>query len=149
MAPPSINAGLFYYIAQLKKELKKRPSGYADMQQAFEEMDADGSKSLNLAELKAAFKNMKIAMSENDLRRLFTLFDRDESGMTSSANTSCALLSTYFQHVSSCLFPSFVVYLCLAHVIPLSSHLPSPRLASTSSLPLSLSPSCVLPWVML
>ena len=91
MAPPSINAGLYYYIAQLKKELKKRPSGYADMQQAFEEIDSDGSKSLNLAELKAAFKNMNVAMSENDLRRLFTLFDRDESGMTSSPQLTCPL----------------------------------------------------------
>ena len=31
-------------------------------------------------ELKNAFKMMNISISENDLRRLFSLFDRDESG---------------------------------------------------------------------
>ena len=50
------------------------------MQSIFESMDNDGSKTLTLQELKNAFKMMNISISENDLRRLFSLFDRDESG---------------------------------------------------------------------
>jgi Ca2+-binding EF-hand superfamily protein len=49
------------------------------MQSIFESMDTDGSKALTLQELKNAFKMMNISISENDLRRLFSLFDRDES----------------------------------------------------------------------
>ena len=80
-APDKVNAGLSYYIDQLKKELKRRgPAGYCEMQAMFESMDMDGSKSLCFNEVKTAFANLKIPLKVPDLRALFTYFDKDESG---------------------------------------------------------------------
>jgi Ca2+-binding EF-hand superfamily protein len=78
-AEPS--AGLKMILQRIKEEMKKRgSSGFAGMQRRFKIMDDDGSGSLNLAEFKKAMREMKIELSESDLRMMFDFFDSDQSG---------------------------------------------------------------------
>lgn len=75
------SAGLKMILQRIKEEMKKRgSSGFAGMQRRFKIMDDDGSGSLNLAEFKKAMREMKIELSESDLRMMFDFFDSDQSG---------------------------------------------------------------------
>ena len=73
--------GLKLIIAKIKSEMKLRGSGgFIGLQRRFRIMDDDGSKSLNMAEFKKAMKELKLDLTEADLRALFSFFDADGSG---------------------------------------------------------------------
>ena len=78
-AEPS--AGLKLIISKIKKEMACRGSGgFVALQRRFRIMDDDGNKSLNLAEFKKALRELKMDLTEGDMRILFKYFDRDDSG---------------------------------------------------------------------
>lgn len=78
--PTEPSAGLKLIIEKIKKEMAARGSGgFVGLQRRFRIMDDDGSKSLNLAEFKKAMKELKLDLSESDLRMLFKYFDKDDS----------------------------------------------------------------------
>ncbi|KAJ1410906.1 hypothetical protein B484DRAFT_336222, partial [Ochromonadaceae sp. CCMP2298] len=73
--------GLKLIIAKIKGEMKARGSGgFIGLQRRFRIMDDDGSKSLDVGEFKKALRELKMDLSEADLRALFEYFDADGSG---------------------------------------------------------------------
>ena len=79
LIPPG--PGIKMLISKIKNEMKSRGSGgFIGLQRRFRIMDDDGSKSLSMAEFKKAMKELKLDMSESDLRQLFEYFDVDSSG---------------------------------------------------------------------
>jgi Ca2+-binding EF-hand superfamily protein len=68
-------------ITKLKQELASRGAhGFIGLQRKFRIMDDDGSGSLSLAEFKKAMAEMRVKLSEAELRLLFDFFDVDKSG---------------------------------------------------------------------
>ncbi len=82
---PSIShaphAGLKHLLESMKKEIKARGSdGFLGLQRRFRIMDDDGSKTLSLLEFKKALQELKLKLTEVDIRALFEYFDADDSG---------------------------------------------------------------------
>jgi len=82
---PSIShaphAGLKHLLENMKKEIKARGSdGFLGLQRRFRIMDDDGSKTLSLLEFKKALQELKLKLTEVDIRALFEYFDSDDSG---------------------------------------------------------------------
>ncbi|RYH20393.1 hypothetical protein EON65_23590, partial [archaeon] len=79
--PAEPSAGIKMIIEKIKVEMRNRGSGgYVGLQRRFRIMDDDGNKSLDLKEFKKAMKDLKIDISDGDLRMLFDHFDGDGSG---------------------------------------------------------------------
>ena len=75
------HAGLQHLLENMKKEIKARGSdGFLGLQRRFRIMDDDGSKNLSLLEFKKALQELKLKLTEVDIRALFEYFDSDDSG---------------------------------------------------------------------
>jgi Ca2+-binding EF-hand superfamily protein len=80
-AAPSNNYGVTQLLVRLKAEMKSRgANGFIGLQRKFRIMDDDNSKALNMAEFKKAMKEMKIEMTDAELRAMFEHFDADGNG---------------------------------------------------------------------
>ena len=74
----SPSAGIGHLLENIKKELKQRGcNGFFGLQRRFKIMDDDGNKTLSMGEFKKALKELKLNLSEVDLRALFEHFDAD------------------------------------------------------------------------
>ena len=79
--PKTPDYGLQMIINRLKKEMKSRgASGFIGMQRKFRIIDDDDSKSLCLAEFKKALLEMKLDLTNSEIRMLFGYFDSDQNG---------------------------------------------------------------------
>jgi len=68
-------------IAKVKKDLKSRGArGFVGLQRRFRLMDRDGNKSLSFDELKFGFRDMRIKISDEEIRQLVGAVDSDGSG---------------------------------------------------------------------
>ena len=73
--------GLQMIINRLKKEMKSRGAhGFIGMQRKFRIMDDDNSKSLCMSEFKKGLSEMKLDVTNAEMRLLFDHFDADQNG---------------------------------------------------------------------
>ena len=79
-APATGNAGVNFLITKMKTQLKAHGAhGFLGLQRKFRIMDDDGNKQISLAEFKKGCKELKLSLSESELRVLFDHFDQDRS----------------------------------------------------------------------
>lgn len=72
--------GLLYLMARVKADIIARgPIGFTSLQRVFQTADINGDGTLTLAEFKCALQNMKLNVSQSEIRLLFQYFDIDES----------------------------------------------------------------------
>ncbi|OQS00023.1 hypothetical protein THRCLA_21773 [Thraustotheca clavata] len=77
----SMDRGMEFILSQLKAQVKSRgASGLLGLTRRFRIMDDDNSKGLSMVELKKAFKEIQVDVSEKDIRVLFEFFDKDNNG---------------------------------------------------------------------
>ena len=68
-------------IARIKKELQGRGvRGFVGLQRKFRTMDRDGNKNLSFDELKYGFRDMRIRITDDELKQLIDAVDTDQSG---------------------------------------------------------------------
>ncbi|CAN0407894.1 unnamed protein product, partial [Ectocarpus fasciculatus] len=73
--------GIQSVIRQIKQEMRSRGSkGFIGMQRKFRIMDDDGSKSLSMGEFKKALKEMRLNISDPEMRMVFEYFDSNRNG---------------------------------------------------------------------
>ena len=65
---------------RMRDLLEDRGLGAKDVQKVFEEFDATGDGNLDLFEFRSAMDTLKIDMPWDKLKRLFHLYDSDNSG---------------------------------------------------------------------
>jgi Ca2+-binding EF-hand superfamily protein len=76
-----VNYGVQILLDRLKKEIRGRGStGFLGLQRKFKIIDDDNDRMINLGEFKKAMKEMKMNLSDSELRTLFDHFDADGSG---------------------------------------------------------------------
>jgi hypothetical protein len=75
------DAGIIFIVQKLKTALENFGShGLIGLQRAIRIFDDDGSKALSIPEFKKAMKEIKVGLSESEMRMLFSFFDKDSSG---------------------------------------------------------------------
>src|SRR5690606_10305012 len=79
--PKPADYGTLAIVKKLKEALIARGArGFIGLQRKFRIMDDDGNKVLSMAEFKKAMHEMKLGLSEAELRHLFQHFDQDGNG---------------------------------------------------------------------
>ena len=75
------SAGVLALVKKLKEQLKANGGhGFIALQRKFRILDDDGSKNLDVSEFKKGMKELKLTLTDPELRTLFEYFDSNKNG---------------------------------------------------------------------